>query len=482
MKVRTAALSLILVVGCGGEQGESTPPTPPPRELPQPVLRLVAPTAVRAGEDVTIFGSGFADKGVGETRLTFEGVYQTTSGKTNQVVLDVVPSFINQGLVAWNFGPNIPFTTEEEIGTFRGILKAKNVGYDGQEKPAPQALGVEIQVLPSILIRQMRPVDAGCAVGITATTDGTKFLFELKAVGLKAGSSLSPLRFVYTFLKENFNFTGYLANQNGVDPEALFPETGPISVVDDVDNGTISTLGTGVPRNVHVLKGGVTGSVSSLATGVDNLFGLTHLATAPVPTVQGNYSADYYDATMNVVAMDSSGQEAKRTIKLRVFAAVEVDYDGNAATVQTYDPVPVSGCIPGGDIGREVTYTETTSETRTRSFTVSASLGGGVNVWVAKFNAEFGFEVNSTVSSAKSKDLAISGTILPGQFAVFYRQTVKLERTAKLRGHGPCGTSQDLGTVTVTDWAWSPDLAKGAKCPPLPPSNLAPGQVLEPPS
>jgi hypothetical protein len=39
MKVRTAALSLFLVVGCGGEQGESTPPTPPPRELPQPALR-----------------------------------------------------------------------------------------------------------------------------------------------------------------------------------------------------------------------------------------------------------------------------------------------------------------------------------------------------------------------------------------------------------------------------------------------------------
>ena len=36
---------------------------------------------------------------------------------------------------------------------------------------------------------------AGCPVGITATTDNTKFYFEFKAIGLKAGSSKAPLRF-----------------------------------------------------------------------------------------------------------------------------------------------------------------------------------------------------------------------------------------------------------------------------------------------
>ena len=63
-----------------------------------------------------------------------------------------------------------------------------------------------------------------------------------------------------------------------------------------------------------------------------------------------------------------------------------MDYDGNASTVQTYDPVPVTGCIPGGDIGREVTYTEATSETRTRTLMFDGQVG--INVPVIKFNAE----------------------------------------------------------------------------------------------
>jgi hypothetical protein len=480
MKVRAAILTLVLAAGCGGEATDPTVPTTPPRELPQPLLRMVAPTAVRVGDDVTIFGMGFADKGVGETRLTFEGIFQTSSGKTNQVKLDVTPRFENQGLLTWSFGPNIPFTTEEDTGTFRGILRARNVGLDGSEKQAPQAIAVEIQVLPSILIRQMRPISAGCPVGITATTDETPFMFEVKAIGLKSGSQNAPLRFVYTFLKENFQFKGYFANQAGIDPESLFPKSGPVSVVDDVYNGTISTLGTGVPKNVYVFKGGVTGTVANLTTGTDSLFGLSNLTTAPVPTVQGNYAADSYTATMSIVAMDSAGQETKRVVKVEVYTPVEVRTDGSKrVAVRSYDPVAVTGCIPGGDIGRQVTYSEMTSETRTRSFTTSASLSAGFDIKVLKLNAEFGFEVNSTVSSAKSKDLQITGTILPKQFGAFYRQTIQMEVRARLVGHGPCGSTQDLGEVIVTDWVWSPDLAKNMKCPPLPVSNLPPGEVFK---
>jgi len=471
----------VLLAGCGvGDPSDTLPPEQPPRVLPEPGLRMIAPTAVRVGEEITIFGKGFADSGVGESRLTFEGIFQSNSGKTNQVQLEVVPKYTNQGLLTWNFGPNIPFTTDEETGTFRGILKAHNVGFGGEVKQAPQAIGVEIQVLPSILIRQMRPLSVGCAVGITATTDETPFMFEVKAIGLKSGSDKAPLRFVYTFLKQNFQFSGYLSNQSGIDPESLFPQSGPVSVVDDVYNGTISTLGTGAPKNVYVFKGGVTSSVGSLVPGADKLFGLTHLTTAPVPTVEGNYSADKYVATMNIVAMDSSGQETKRTIQIDVFTPVELEITQAPTPVRSYDPVPVTGCIPGGDIGRDVTYSEMTSETRLRSFKIMGKVSAGIDIKVFKISAEFGFEVNSEVSSSKSTDLKITGTILPGQFGAFWRQTIQLERRAKLTGHGPCGSTQDLGEVVVTDWVWSPDLAKNMKCPPLPPSNLPPGEVFQP--
>ncbi len=469
-------LAGIVVLGCGGmETGDGTNPPPPVRELPTPMLRMVAPTQISAGEDMSIFGKGFADKAIGQTRVTFDGTFQTTSGKVSKVKLEVTPKYKNQGVTVWNFGPNIPFSTEEDTGTFRGTVRVRNIGLNGQVKNGSQAIGVEIQVMPSILIRQMRPLHAGCAAGITATVGDTPFLFELKAVGLKSGSPLAPMRFIYTFMKQNFQFKGYLSSQIGMDPESLFPKTGPVSVINDITNGTVSKLGSGTSKNVHITQGGYNTGMASMTYGADKLFGLTHLYTAPVALSHG----DYFSATMNVVAIDNNGNKAKRTISLKVWNPIEVGYDGKTTLVRTFDPVPVSGCIPGGDIGRDVTYKEAKSEMRQRSFKFSSSIAGGFDVKVARLNATFGVEVDKTVSSSKSKDLQITGKILPKQFAVFYRQTMQFERRARLTAHGPCGNTQDLGEVIVTDWAWSPDLAKGQACPPLPKSNLAPGKVYK---
>jgi hypothetical protein len=466
---RCAAILAALLVACQGEPKQ--PPGPDPiRVLPDPALRTIAPTAIRAGEEVTIFGQGFADRAVGETRLSFEGTYQSTSGPSNPVKLEVVPVYKNQGVLTWVFGPNIPFSTLEDTGTFRGVLRARSVGLDGATKDAAP-IGVEMQVLPSILIRQLRPEGAGCDAGITETVDDAKLTLELKAVGLKAGTSIAPLRFIYTFLKDSFQFTGTFGSALAIDPESLFPKQGPISVIDDVTSGTTSTLGSAA-RAVYVYKGGYAPSLTSIAGGVDNLFGLTALATAPLPA-----AADYVDAVINVVAVDSTGAQTSRALPLRIWTRIEVSYSGGFRTVRSFDPVPVSGCIPGGDIGRDVSYAENTSETRSRTFTVTSKVSGGVDVQVARINAEFGVDVQANVSSSSSKDLQISGKVLPKEYAVLYRQTLQLERRGTLRGHGPCGTTQDLGEVVVTDWTWSPDLAKGPTCPPLPPSNLPKGQI-----
>jgi hypothetical protein len=472
--------ALPLVFACGGEEpSESVGPEIPERELRQPMLKMVTPTAIHAGDEMDIFGQGFEDGTVGQTRMTFEGVYLSSSGKTTPVKLDLVPKFKNQGVVSWSFGPNIPFSTEGETGVFRGVLKAVNEGLDGQQKRAPEALGVEIQVLPSILIRQMRPVSAGCPVGITATTGDTRFLFELEAVGLKSGSEHAPLKFVYTFLKEQFQFTGYTAsasNQLGTDPEELFPQSGPVSIVDPVKNGNVSSLGTGAARDVYVLEGTASGGADTMPGTSDKLFGLTYLKTAPIPNATGSYSKDSFKATMSILAIDSSGQKAKRDISIEVWTPVSVEYDGETTMARIYDPVPVSACFGGGDVGREVTYTESTSETRERGFKIMSSVSGGVDIKVVRLNAEFGMEVEARVSSSSSKELRFSGVILPNMFGMFYRQTIQLEKTAELTGHGPCGETQGLGQVVVTDWVWAGDLGIGKSCPP--PSKLPGGKVF----
>ena len=58
MNARCTILSVVLLAGCGGDGADSIPPTVPVRELPQPALRMIAPTAIRVGEEITIFGKG----------------------------------------------------------------------------------------------------------------------------------------------------------------------------------------------------------------------------------------------------------------------------------------------------------------------------------------------------------------------------------------------------------------------------------------
>ena len=100
MKVKAVLLAVVFSIGgfgCGGEGDEgNNPPNVQKRELPQPMLRMVAPTAIRAGEVMKIFGKGFADKAVGRTTVIFEGIYQTTSGKIEQVKLNLTPVYQNQ--------------------------------------------------------------------------------------------------------------------------------------------------------------------------------------------------------------------------------------------------------------------------------------------------------------------------------------------------------------------------------------------------
>lgn len=474
--VKAVLVLLVGVVGCGSEP-ELIEETPlPARELPQPVLRMVAPTSISAGAELSVLGEGFADPGIGTTRLMFEGTYLTTSGQSYPVRLEAAPRFVNQGMVSWTFGPNIPFASAEDTGQFRGHIRALNIGRDGQTKQAREPIPAQLQVLPSIIIRQMRPAGSGCRVGITDTTESSPFVFELKAVGLKNGTNTAPLRFVYSFLKEHFQITGFLSDQLAVDPAGLFPKSGPVSLIDDVLDGSVSVLGAGAARKLQVVKSGFNPGLASIPAAAERLFGLTQLTTAPLPSV----TTESYDAAMTVVAIDSRGQTARRTIPLRVWSPVEVDYDGRAEVVRSFDPVPVSGCLPGGPIGLDVSYTEQSTQTLNRAFSVRGSLGGGFDVKVARLNAEFGMDVQGSVSSSDAKSLSMAVRILPKEFGAFYRQTLQLERRAKLKLHSACGDAVPAGEVVVTDWVWSPDLGKGRSCPPLPKSNLPAGQLFRP--
>jgi hypothetical protein len=187
--------------------------------------------------------------------------------------------------------------------------------------------------------------------------------------------------------------------------------------------------------------------------------------------------------SVNVAAVDSAGKSAKLALKIVIHRKADLSYDGTSQLAERLPPTQVSDCIPGGDIGRDVTYHEGSSEARSRSLAFSWNANLGVNVAPIpanpfmlgiNFSIGFGMNVSEQVSSDRSKSLSMNGHILPGQYAAFYRQTTKVYRIAKLMGFTECGQSFHLGDAILTDWLFTPDMASGPTC--TPPSKLPPAQ------
>ncbi len=145
-----------------------------------------------------------------------------------------------------------------------------------------------------------------------------------------------------------------------------------------------------------------------------------------------------------------------------------VEYNGSIGTHETFDPVAITGCFTGGDIGRNVSYSDESADRRYRSVSINWISGGctkdgfitsGINL-----SAVFGLDISAAVSSADSE---LSGHIYPNivdqatgktvyHYAKFFRQTLRIERVATLwQG------DKFVGTATLTDWMLNLDLATG---------------------
>lgn len=117
------------------------------------------------------------------------------------------------------------------------------------------------------------------------------------------------------------------------------------------------------------------------------------------------------------------------------------------------------------------TYEETDeyAVAETRSESIAASLGAT--------------ETESlSVSTTDTTSLQTTADIPPGRFGVWYRQTTRLVRQGVVVAYDFCGNGSPVGTVTLEDWAWAPNLAVGPSCDgQLPPSNFPAAQCYTPP-
>lgn len=472
MKAHVCLISFaaLLLLACGGEEDDGlvTPPTPTWKNK-APKLIMASPGSLAVGEDLSIFGEDFIDSLHGYPVVILNGNFIDTSASAEKtqsqpVNLQYKATTVNSRKITWKMWPNIVFDkTGDHLGEFVGTLQVVNVGTDASQL-ASDRMPVKVTVKPSLVVRMARPQNTTCGSVVTKTIEDAGFTFSVTAVGLKAGTESEPLTVYWTFTAEQWQVSWNYGT--GTDFSALFPKKGAFVVEQRITSGATSTISDD-SNHSYVVKVG------------SDLLGsarLKVLKTGQVP--DGGTSMT---ANISVLAVDSAKQSTTITLPMDVAQMAQMIYKDSDKIAERYQPVMVTDCMHGGDIGRQVTYAEDKSETRSRgmSFNYNTQLGAnfapipsnpfalGIN-----FSVGFGVDVNAQVSTTKSKSLNISGQILPGEYGVFYRQTTRVHRIGKIVIRNYCGEEKEAGDATLTDWLFTPDLATGTSCPPK--TKLAP--------
>ena len=448
----------LFTVACGGDEWDM--PAPPKDNAWQnrtPSILMATPNSLAVGEKLVVLGQNFIDTKHGYLLLVLKGTYYDSSNNAQVVDLQKKANVVNTGKATWTMYPNIVFDrTGDHIGRFIGSVAVVNMGNDGTRKYSAR-LPIKVQVKPSIILRVARPSNSNCQPIVAKTIENTGFSFNAEVVGLRAGTKDAPLKFYWTFLAEQWKVS---YSYGTMDPNTVFPKQGAFVVEDRVTSGRSSVVMDGGSRNFLIQVGSDMLGSASLKT----------LKTMAVPTMGNNYSA-----TVNVVAVDASNKQALLQIPVNVARKASMTYDGIVKIRERFHPKPVTDCIPGGDIGRQVTYSEDKGETKARSMSFNYNANLAVNISPIpsnpfalgiNFSAGFGVDVNASTSSSTSIGKSLSGQILPSEYGMFYRQTTKVERVGTIMIRNHCGAEASPGKAILTDWLWTPDLATGPTCPP----------------
>ena len=435
-------------VGATGEpgQGNNTPATTAPS------LLMATPASLAVGDQLVVLGKDFLPKKQGQVDLLFRGAYTTDTYERQPVDLTVHAVVVNSGKLSWRLWPNIVFHKNgDRLGRFSGTLTAIN-NYTGGKALSSAPLPLTLTIMPS-LIPRIRAHNSSCAAPIVRLTrEKTSISLGAEVVGLRAATKASPLLFTWSLPVGPWSVQ---MKHQGAD---LVPTSGVVTVVDRVTSGTTSTLTPGGKGSYQVRLG------QSVYAGVT----ITDLKTGSVPETATSLPIKTY-----LEVSDAVGKRALLAITLEARRKADVFYAGKIRLREHFAPIRVTDCIPGGDIGRQLTYSEDKSESRARSLSCNYNGFPGYNVpsnpfaLGINFSKRFGLDISATVSSSKSKSLAgITGHILPGDYGMFYRQTLKLEHVGPLLVTTACGQVVSMGEILITDWRFVGELAQGPSCPP----------------
>jgi hypothetical protein len=237
------------------------------------------------------------------------------NGGVHQVDLRIRPHWEDGNRLTWaNIGPfDIPFSpTGDELGTFVGNITAINIDKDTREESASEPTAARIDVNPSIIIREFEPVEADCSNPVKRVLGNFTYRVKVEAIGF------TPRNFTYVIAGE---------------PTADAP---------------------------RIIRREAQGQVDSIGDNEEIWF-------EAVPAGRG-----FYQAVFAVAALGSDGVERHTALVFGVHSPVEVIPLQRYEISEIEAPIPVSGCIAGGDTnGRTVTYTESETDSRSRTFGIN---------------------------------------------------------------------------------------------------------------
>jgi hypothetical protein len=461
------------------------------------------------GTVIDAHGTRFPPAEKAETKLHFRGTFAADDGVVEAVDFETEAHALDPSTVRWStFGPyGDPFSSKPAaLGTFEGTVGARVYDAAGTMRDDEDPIAIDFTVKPSIVVHELEPISASCSGPVKRLLGGGAYRVRVEAIGFE------PVSYTYTL--------------------AAPALSSPPFAVRHLADGRFDVAGE---RGDFIVP--------------------------PVPEGE-----EAYDLIVTVEARDAAARAHVTSFAIAVHRPLELFYDGAVDLAEILAPVPVSGCIPGGESGRTVQYSEAMQETRMKSFNVSwneswlmahtvsqgteSTIGatetngvGFATTDETSWNWSLGNEVSGRVSIEKLVEVGISastsmggggshamessasrdkslnnaetttdtreassenggqqgggfsweasseksisrdfgGEIIAGTYGVFYRQTLRLVRRGSIVTYNQCGAATVVGNVDFSDWAWSPDLALGGSCPPLPASNLPAAKCLVPP-
>jgi hypothetical protein len=431
--LRSGRVGLVLAtLGMAAACGDSPMVQPTPdgtgtgqtTTVPTPTV-VGVPAVWRAGDLIKVAGSNFLiPTDGGSVTLRFVGQFE---GEDVDWEIQASPRQANR--VDFTFEANdAPNGFGMTTGRFTGKVTATNIGRNGKEAMSAAA-NVNVEVGPSIVVRGLTPEGVTCESPRTRDTlKGAILDLDFDVTGLGAGSGYTPITMEITWIDVNGEVKSITKNVSSGTSGSVRIDTGTPSPMDD-ESGTDD---------------------ESLSN----------------------------DIGISLQATDGDGNTINRRVVVTVHEELSVVYNGQTDIVEVMNPQVVTGCLNGGQTGNSFNYSESTSEGRSRGYSLSANFG--INVWV--LNLGFGFGVSESVSSGTGTGTGISHSVFPHWNGAFFRQTSKLRRTGQVIRWEDCGSSAQIGEAYVTDWVWAPGFnQKEGACPPFPEPLVSQAGVIEMP-